>query len=563
MSVFSNKLLPSIKITLRVAGTTDFDEEISSYIDTAAADLMNAGILSLYFNAEREDWECDAQIKQAVRWYCLSVFGLYNADMEKYQRAYSSLKATLATQKKYRSGTGANGESLDLSDLKKAIEQVQQGLLNLDTKKQDSIIFDYTYNKNTNKAVTEEGLKRVRTIADQATELSSKLIQSVKNAQETAEYAREEAKIAQQTANYIDDIAGQALYLAGQTLGTANEAKTIATQTQSDFEVFKTETETNLAELHETINTEITEQIATEKSERENAVKTLRETKQDNLSFDGQYNATTNKVATVKTVSNEIAKVVANAPAGFDTLKEIAEWIAEHPESVAQLNALIKANTDDIVEIKAEQATQNEDIQNNTALINDLADTAIRQIQKVERDFLESDQTINGAKTFTDTISLTDDGSHVSRTELALDGYRTAYGTDFIKWEGVLLYFPTAVDGSNQGDETLATREWVENGIRSTAEPFLISKDVDGVRRSTLVLGEKGTKSTDGTIIYKAGLQSENTNITAYEIVGGEKITRAGIALDFNGDIHAIGASFKWNEKEIATKDEFDIVRCV
>lgn len=539
MSVFSNKLLPSIKITLRVAGTTDFDEEISSYIDTAAADLMNAGILSLYFNAEREDWECDAQIKQAVRWYCLSVFGLYNADMEKYQKAYSSLKATLATQKKYRSESGASNGSLDLSDLRSAIEKVQRDVLDLSKNKQEVLKFDYGYDPTSNRVATEKGLKEVSSKADEALK----------------------------KVDGFDDIIGQSLGISRDAFNAASEADKTAKRTQTDFEAFKAETETDLTELHETVNTEIAEQIKVEKAERQTDINELKTRKQDNLSFDGQYNATTNKVATVKTVSNEIAKVVANAPAGFDTLKEIAEWIAEHPESVAQLNALIKANTDDIVEIKAEQATQNEDIQNNTALINDLADTAIRQIQKVERDFLESDQTINGYKTFMNYISLTDDGSYVSRTGLVLDGYRTAYATDSIKYGGVFLALPTAFDGSDEGNETLATREWVENGIRSTAEPFLISKDVDGVRRSTLVLGEKGTKSTDGTIIYKAGLQSENTNITAYEIVGGKKITKAGISLDYNGDIHAVGTSFKWNEKEIATqewtKNEFDIVRCV
>jgi hypothetical protein len=101
MSVFADKLLERVKLTLRQAGKNDFDEEIASYIDTAAEDLQNAGILSIYFDASRLDWDVDSQILQAVRWYCLSVFGLYNADMEKYDKAYKSLKATLATQNKY------------------------------------------------------------------------------------------------------------------------------------------------------------------------------------------------------------------------------------------------------------------------------------------------------------------------------------------------------------------------------------------------------------------------------------------------------------------------------
>lgn len=42
----------------------------------------------------------------------------------------------------------------------------------------------------------------------------------------------------------------------------------------------------------------------------------------------------------VRTIaSEEVAKVVDNAPATFDTLKEIADWIASHPNSVAEINS--------------------------------------------------------------------------------------------------------------------------------------------------------------------------------------------------------------------------------
>lgn len=100
MSEFANRLLLRIKKTLRQADN-EFDDEIGSYIDTCALDLQNAGILSSFFVPEGENWEPDNQILQACRWYTLSVFGLYNADMDKYERAYSSLKATLATQRFY------------------------------------------------------------------------------------------------------------------------------------------------------------------------------------------------------------------------------------------------------------------------------------------------------------------------------------------------------------------------------------------------------------------------------------------------------------------------------
>ena len=40
-------------------------------------------------------------------------------------------------------------------------------------------------------------------------------------------------------------------------------------------------------------------------------------------------------------VATEIAKVIANAPESYDTLKEIADWINDHPNTVADINTAI------------------------------------------------------------------------------------------------------------------------------------------------------------------------------------------------------------------------------
>lgn len=126
MSEFANKLLPRVRITLRVT-TEEFDDEIKSYIETCATDLQTAGILAFYFDASRLDWEVDPQILQAVRWYCLSVFGLYNTDMEKYAAAYASLKSTLATQNKYHrdySQPSGPEENQKLEEIKTKLESL-------------------------------------------------------------------------------------------------------------------------------------------------------------------------------------------------------------------------------------------------------------------------------------------------------------------------------------------------------------------------------------------------------------------------------------------------------
>lgn len=122
MSIFADKLLDRVKLTLRRTEEI-YDDEIKSYIDTVADDLKDVGILSFYFDASPEDWKVDTKILQAVRWYCLSVFGLYNADMEKYDKAYRSLKATLATQRKYTEGLSSSGNYADIKQIQEQLEK--------------------------------------------------------------------------------------------------------------------------------------------------------------------------------------------------------------------------------------------------------------------------------------------------------------------------------------------------------------------------------------------------------------------------------------------------------
>lgn len=51
-------------------------------------------------------------------------------------------------------------------------------------------------------------------------------------------------------------------------------------------------------------------------------------------------------------VAEEIAKVVASAPADFDTLKEIADWISTHSNSATAMNSAIQENKDAVSSLK-------------------------------------------------------------------------------------------------------------------------------------------------------------------------------------------------------------------
>lgn len=122
MSTFADKLLDRVKLDLRRTETI-YDDEIKSLIDFVADDLKDVGILSFYFEAEKVDWEVDSRILQAVKWYCRSAFGLYNADMEKYDKAYRSLKATLSTQRKYIQGFESSDGFISFDEIKKQVNK--------------------------------------------------------------------------------------------------------------------------------------------------------------------------------------------------------------------------------------------------------------------------------------------------------------------------------------------------------------------------------------------------------------------------------------------------------
>jgi hypothetical protein len=64
----------------------------------------------------------------------------------------------------------------------------------------------------------------------------------------------------------------------------------------------------------------------------------------------------TGEGSVAKTVSDEIAKVVANAPEDLDTLKEISDWISGHAEDASAMNTAIQKNAGDISDLQKEVA---------------------------------------------------------------------------------------------------------------------------------------------------------------------------------------------------------------
>lgn len=129
----------------------------------------------------------------------------------------------------------------------------------------------------------------------------------------------------------------------------------------------------NAVELAQTAQTTANE-AATNLTLLNTKVDTGLANKQDTLVFDGTYNATSNKAATVSTVTQKIAEVIADAPEAFDTLKEIADYIASDKTSAANMSNAISKNTSDIASLKTRVSDVETTTSTHTSQISNIVD---------------------------------------------------------------------------------------------------------------------------------------------------------------------------------------------
>ena len=82
-----------------------------------------------------------------------------------------------------------------------------------------------------------------------------------------------------------------------------------------------------------------------------------------------------------KIVTDEVAKIVADAPEDFDTLKEMSDWISQHEDSVAAMNSAIQQNATDISDNTSAIQTNANNISKNETNIS----TLIERLANVEK----------------------------------------------------------------------------------------------------------------------------------------------------------------------------------
>lgn len=87
-------ILPAVRTSLRIT-STDYDDEISTLVAAAKADLKRGGVLL----AKVDD--TDPMIRVAIICYVKSAFGIDNDEAERYAAAYQSMLSALKLSADY------------------------------------------------------------------------------------------------------------------------------------------------------------------------------------------------------------------------------------------------------------------------------------------------------------------------------------------------------------------------------------------------------------------------------------------------------------------------------
>lgn len=114
----------------------------------------------------------------------------------------------------------------------------------------------------------------------------------------------------------------------------------------------KAEDTTNLAAAKTYTDEEIAK-VSTAASDLTDRVTAVEGKASANETAIGVLNGDETTVGSVKkTVADAVAKIVADAPESFDTLKEISDWISSHADDAAAMNSAIQTNSSAITALQ-------------------------------------------------------------------------------------------------------------------------------------------------------------------------------------------------------------------
>lgn len=210
----------------------------------------------------------------------------------------------------------------------------------------------------------------------------------------------------------------------------------------------------------------------------------------DNAANQLKYKANTSDVyskeETVALIIEKIAEIVAGAPAEFDTLKEMSDWLTEHESSAAAMNTAIQKNTADISELDSSKAEKNNvytknEVDNKTkdlAVIMDAMYPENKNLLKITA----ISETINGV-TFTvnPDKSVTCNGTATENAFFVLGGVNHVSGSAITSGApagGGAKIWSIQIYQMTDGVETIRTNDYGEGNTRTYTDGDYFGKIV-------------------------------------------------------------------------------------
>lgn len=213
--------------------------------------------------------------------------------------------------------------------------------------------------------------------------------------------------------------------------------------------------------------------------------------------------------------SEEVAEIVAGADTSYDTLKKIADWILDHPNSVAEINQRISDNTTNITNITngtttVPKATDATNAANATNATN--AETA----SKLSSNAGDTNSPIyftNGVPTAITSVKVAKGGT----------GATTAAGAR----SNLSVYSKTEVDGLITGVNTNITNKKYSIAANGSGDSYITLTGTNGENSVTYNVSHKASTTTGtyrSVTVDAAGHVTSGTNPTT---ISGYGITDA------------------------------------
>ncbi len=229
-----------------------------------------------------------------------------------------------------------------------------------------------------------------------------------------------------------------------------------------------------------------------------------------------------------KAVADAIAKIVAEAPEAYDTLKEISDWITSHASSASEMNSQIQTNKTDIANLKSLIGTLPEDTEVTTII--EYIDSVVSGVDFTSEIQQAKQEAISSATQTASTDATSKANKALNDAKAYADGLGKNYATSAQGTKAdTALQKANITSGVTNGSISVSGTDVAVKGLGSSAYTDISQFDAAGTattKVNALANGQVATNKTDIT--------SLKTKVETLEANGFVEITEEEILSLFN-----------------------------